>query len=242
MIWTGSKTKLEEGLKKMTAQAPTQVGLTMGVQSFADNPVNRLWSVIDHEQKAWTWALAALPHNPKKARIQLASEGTVLVDSNFSCDYAQGIHSTYWQTLSSYELERRIPLLQLPLSYTSDLASETRAFEWLRVSLQVVLKQAIEAAQKNPEALLSAQIFSGPKAPDFALDELRLIVFSLDTSWIFHPQGVLEVRVTNQLPHGAPKNKPDLVAEFGHLRHQAYDLLIQTLRDLRPSLMSLTGL
>lgn len=235
------KARFEALIKRPFENPPLEIGLVAGHKIFAHNPLNRQWRIIDEQKNEWTWAMAVDGQRADQCRTQIAFEGKTLFDEHLPYEIVQGVHEAFWGKASLFEVQRRQPLLTEPLvDIHSQTSAEQRALEWLRVSLEV-LKKAIEDAHqralRGEATLLQAQIFSGLRPPQFSLDHCRMILYSLDLSWSIDERGVLHVLAFNVRPNEQDKQlSPDLRAEFGHFRKEAYDQLIDLFSFIRPYL------
>lgn len=108
---------------------------------------------------------------------------------------------------------------------TLDLTQEGRAIEWLRVSLKV-LRDALESCRQDPSKVVQARLYVGKEAAE-SRPLFRAIIFNLDITCVFDPQGVMGLVVFDDKnrAHGTSQ-KPALEASFKGLKPAVLDELI----------------
>jgi hypothetical protein len=106
-----------------------------------------------------------------------------------------------------------------------DLTQEGRAIEWLRVSLKV-LKDALESCRSDESKVVRAMLYVGKEAAE-SRPLFRAIIFNLDITCVFDPQGVMGLVVFDDKnrSHGTSQ-KPALEASFKGLKPAVLDELI----------------
>ncbi len=108
---------------------------------------------------------------------------------------------------------------------TLDLTQEGRAIEWLRVSLKV-LKDALESCRSDESKVVRAMLYVGKESTE-SRPLFRAIIFNLDITCVFDPQGVMGLVVFDDKnrSHGTSQ-KPALEASFKGLKPAVLDELI----------------
>lgn len=122
-------------------------------------------------------------------------------------------------TLKSLSLENAGAVTAL------DLSQESKAIEWLRVSLKV-LKDAIESCRQDESKIIQARLYVGLEGKE-SRPLFRAIIFNLDITCLFDPQGVMGLIVFDDKNsrHGSSQ-KPVLEASFKGLKPAVLDELI----------------
>ncbi len=106
-----------------------------------------------------------------------------------------------------------------------DLTQEGRAIEWLRVSLKV-LKDALESCKGDESKVVKAMLFVGKEASE-SRPLFRAIIFNLDITCVFDPQGVMGLVVFDDKNRAqGTSQKPALEASFKGLKPAVLDELI----------------
>lgn len=122
------------------------------------------------------------------------------------------------------EFEKGTPTLR-------QLEAEEKALEWIRVSFDV-LKRAVIESLTNPDFLFQTSFFAGTN-PQTKKQEIRLITFNLDMTFILLPDHNLRVLIYNKKPHLSPEElKPALMGDYSVRRREILDQLTSLLAVL----------
>lgn len=122
------------------------------------------------------------------------------------------------------EFEKGTPTLR-------QLEAEEKALEWIRVSFDV-LKKAIIESLTNPDFLFQTSLFAGVN-PQSKKQEIRLITFNLDMTFILLPDHNLRVLIYNKKPHLSPEElKPALMGDYSARKREILDQLTSLLAVL----------
>jgi hypothetical protein len=127
--------------------------------------------------------------------------------------------------LFHFSMDRAKELLNHDSKATSDISSETKGLEWIKVSL-VVLKSAINKSLEDPNFLFDGQFFYGQRNPNEHY-QMRIQCLSLDFLLEFFNDGRLRVSVWNykNLEHNS-KVQPTFLAEFVKLKKEVFEEFI----------------
>ena len=159
----------------------------------------------------------------KKNRITFDSP---LEDKNLNQIYINKISEAF-----IYSIDSAKDILKKNSEVTSDLNSEAKGLEWLKVTL-IVLKSAINASVNDPQLIFNSQFFCGKRKSheDF---QLRIQCLSLDFLLEFLEDGRVKIQVwdyKNLEPN--PKSAPSFSAEFVKLKKPVFDEFIQLIVEI----------
>lgn len=111
------------------------------------------------------------------------------------------------------------------------MEAEEKALEWIRVSFDV-LKKAIIESLTNPDLLFQTSFFAGLN-PKTKKQEIRLITYNLDMTFILLPDHNLRVLIYNKKPHlSAEELKPALMGDYSFRKREILDQLTSLLAVL----------
>jgi hypothetical protein len=130
--------------------------------------------------------------------------------------------------LFHFSIDKGKELLNKDSKATSDLSSETKGLEWLRVSL-VVLKSAVNKSLEDPTLSFEGQFFCGHRQASESY-QMRIQCLSLDFLLEFLEDGRLSVLVWNY-KDSTPNSKaePTFSGEFVKIKQAVFDEFIQLL-------------
>jgi hypothetical protein len=128
----------------------------------------------------------------------------------------------------SFSIDRAIELLKNDSKITSDISSETKGLEWVRVSL-VVLKSAINKSLVDSTLSFDGQFFCGQRNGSENY-QMRIQCLSIDFLLEFLVDGRLKLSVWNykDLERNSKVN-PTFTGEFVKLKQGVFDEFIQLL-------------
>ena len=108
------------------------------------------------------------------------------------------------------------------------LEAEDKALEWLKVSFEMLTKAILESLT-NPDFLFQTTFFAGLN-PKTGMQEMRLITFNLDMTFLLLPDRNLRVLVYNKKPGEELKDlKPALTGDYSLRKREIFDQFIHLL-------------
>lgn len=225
--WRKKIPDLDLLLQEMFESPPKEFGVTANHTSFAQCLINRQWTVTDQQHQRWVWAMGL--KSTQEMVVQVAKNQKVLLHETMDAHALKQRHHQYFHRCVDFEITRRKDQVLKKVEIQSQAQVEAKSLEWLRVSFEV-LKSAVRESRSNPNHLFQAQLFTGLRPGDQEHDQCRLIVYSLDQLWQFHPNGVLEIHSVNHKPEGLVEDR--FSAELALLKPQALDQLIELLNEV----------
>ncbi|MFA6239200.1 MAG: hypothetical protein WC635_17810 [Bacteriovorax sp.] len=144
-----------------------------------------------------------------------------------------------YNSLINQLIETKLSLFQSELIKTqgqemfspTEVASEEKALEWMKVSFQILEKGLIESLT-NPELLFQTLLFMG-KNPKTQQLEIRLILFNLDIKYVLLENGLLRIKIYDDKndSFGSSK-KAALLGDFNFRKKEMLDELTKTISML----------
>ncbi|MBC7712025.1 MAG: hypothetical protein H7177_01710 [Rhizobacter sp.] len=111
------------------------------------------------------------------------------------------------------------------------MEAEDKAVEWMRVSFEMLIKAVLESLT-NPEYLFQTTFFAGVN-PKTKMNEMRLICFNLDMTFLLLEDKNLRVIIYNVKPGEKPGDqKPALSGDYSFRKREMFDQFIQLLSAL----------
>mgnify|MGYP006082029671 CR=1 FL=1 len=130
--------------------------------------------------------------------------------------------------LFDFSIGRSKELLRNGSEVASDINSETKGLEWIKVSL-IVLKSAINKAMEDQTLSFDGQFFCGQRTPDEDY-QMRIQCLSLDFLLEFISDGRLRVSAWNYKNlEPDPTASPTFIAEFVMIKQKVFDEFIELL-------------
>ncbi len=147
---------------------------------------------------------------------------------SFSTDEDESLNQLYTDKITElfdHSIKFSKSLLSEDSDITSDLSSEVKGLEWLKVSL-IVLKSAINKSMEDPELTFDGQFFYGQRSCDEHV-QMRIQCLSLDLLLEFLNDGRLRVTVWNYKDK-APDTmqEPAFLNEFVKVKQKVFDEFI----------------